>query len=277
MNNAIEAKFQKMGARVKVASFPALRPGRDWNGGPRRDRRDWARDLGPFRIDIARDRDGEFFDLRHRSDVEVQVLDVRPSDRHLLLLTRESGRKSKFLCGHDERSWFVAAIPEKARARDVQDAKDALKPPAVWNAMRELGVPPARRDHRRTAAFVRQGEWFFIPRPAFRMDVRFALRNEPIRRGAGKPHMCQFLYRVGGEEVFVNSRYPNGLTQAGYLKLPREERRGGWRRMVRDAHVYVKGKVRHSDHATITLALWHEVVMNTETEATAMRHVAFLD
>ena len=143
--------------------------------------------------------------------------------------------------------------------------------------MREYGVSPTRRDQRRTAAFVRQGEWFFIPRPAFRMDVRLALRNEPIRRGAGKPHLCQYLYRFGGDEVYVSDRYPNGLTRGQYLNLPRPEQGGTWRKMVRDARVYVKGKVRHADHATVELHGWHEVVMNTETQAAAMRHVTFLD
>ena len=46
---------------------------------------------------------------------------------------------------------------------------------------------------------------------------------------------------------------------------------------MRDARVYVTGAIRHKDHATVWLTDWHEVVMNTETQAKAMRHVAFLD
>jgi hypothetical protein len=144
--------------------------------------------------------------------------------------------------------------------------------------MREYHVSPQRRDQRRTAAFVRQGEWFFIPRPQFRMDARLALRNEPIRRGAGKPHLCQFLCRFGGDKVYVHERYPNGLTERQFRMLSQQEQRSGhWRTMVRDARVYVRGKVRHPDHATIELPCWHEVVVNTETQARAMRNVAFLD
>ena len=281
--STLESRFAKMGARVRVTVVPALRSVRDWNG-----RRIWRGPASgaPVRVDVRRDERGdEYFDLQRRSDVEVQVLDVRPNDRHLLLMARQLTQvgnkrredKTKFLCGHDERAWFVAAVPEAAHASNVQDAKDALKPKAVWDAMREYGVSPGRRDQRRTAAFVRQGEWFFIPRPAFRMDVRLALRNEPIRRGAGKPHLCQYLCRFGGDEVYVSDRYPNGLTWSQRLKRPHEERGGVWRKMVRDARVYVKGTVRHPDHATIVLQCWHEVVMNTETQAAAMRHVAFLD
>jgi hypothetical protein len=47
--------------------------------------------------------------------------------------------------------------------------------------------------------------------------------------------------------------------------------------MVRDPEVYAQGAVRHPDHATIRLHGWHRVLMNTEREARAMRHVAFLD
>jgi hypothetical protein len=47
--------------------------------------------------------------------------------------------------------------------------------------------------------------------------------------------------------------------------------------MRRDALVYVKGTIRHADHATITLNGWHRVVMNEERKAKAMRNVAFLD
>jgi len=47
--------------------------------------------------------------------------------------------------------------------------------------------------------------------------------------------------------------------------------------MQRNPGVYVHGRIRHSDHATITLHGWHQVVMNTENESQAMRNVAFLD
>ena len=215
--------------------------------------------------------------------MSVEVIDVKRADRHLLLLARESdarGResKSKFLCGHDERAWFVAAIPETANARDVQSAKDALKPAAVWESIRQHNLAPNKRDSRRNEAFVRQGEWFFIPRPEVNAKSEIVLENEPIRRGAGKPHMCQYLIRTGGEQVYVSGAYPNGLTTQQYRDLPEaERRRWSWRPMVRNAHVYVKGAIRHRDHATIWLRDWHEVVMNTETQARAMQHVAFLD
>lgn len=47
--------------------------------------------------------------------------------------------------------------------------------------------------------------------------------------------------------------------------------------MVRNPRVFVRGTVRHSGHKTIFLNGWHEVFVNTESRATAMRDVAFLD
>ena len=46
---------------------------------------------------------------------------------------------------------------------------------------------------------------------------------------------------------------------------------------TRQPVVFVRGKVRHADHKTIVLSGWHQVLMNTETQAVAMRHVAFID
>jgi hypothetical protein len=279
MDSEVQTKFNKMGARIKVTVIP------DWTHRANRRALRWIDEpvLRPVSIDIRRDDAGEYFDLRHRGDVDVQVLDVRPADRHLLLMTREPGQRgqetrSRFLCGHDERSWFVAAVPERARATSVQSAKDALKPQEVWDAIREHGLPMKNRDHRRTEAFIRQGEWFFIPRPRLNVNAKLVLHKEPIRRGAGKPHSCQFLYRTGGEQVYVCPKYPNGLTLAEYRELSQKERdRHAWRVMVRDARVYAKGAVRHPDHKTVWLSFWHQVVMNTETQARAMQHVAFLD
>src|SRR3954468_6369750 len=167
MRNELQDKFNEMGARVHVSLATLSRKDRrQWNG---RTTLTMPR-LQPIRVDVQRDEHGEIFDVRHTREVTVRVLDVRPNDRHLLLMARQPASKfedsaiSRFLCGHDERAWFVAAIPESAEVETVDQAKDALKPEPVWDAMRELGVPMAQRNQRRTAAFVRQGEWFFIPR-----------------------------------------------------------------------------------------------------------------
>jgi hypothetical protein len=273
MQQQIETVFQQMGARAKLTfGTPPERFVKQ------RRRLSFER-REPFRIDVQRDNYGEYYDLRQGRDVRIEIPDCVPSDRHLVLLVHRGdwGQTQTYLCGRDERSWFVAAIPEAANARDVQAAKDARKPPEVWDAMRTFGVPMDRRDRRRTAAFARQGEWFFIPRPGMNVADRHVLHNEPMRRGAGKAHMCQFLHRVDGETVWVNDEHPNGLTWAEYHVLSIAERRQPWQQMVRDARVFVRGAIRHPDHNTIWLTIWHHVVMNTETQSRAMEHMAFLD
>jgi hypothetical protein len=215
------------------------------------------------------------------AEAEIAVLDVQPADRHLLLLVREGKDKSKFLCGHDERHWFVAGIPENAPVGTVRQAKEALKPAEVHIAQASKGLRAKARNRRKNAAFVRQGEWFFLPVPAFVLDEKLVLSNEPLRRGnGGKSHWAEFCYRTGGEMVMVCSRYPNGITEKqcqGIVAGNPKAKFWNWRPMRRNPSVYVKGRIRHADHATITLNGWHRVLMNTEGQSKAMRNVAFLD
>ena len=75
-------------------------------------------------------------------------------------------------------------------------------------------------------------------------------------------------------------RDPHHITEAQYkgiLANSSKAKGWGWRIMRRNPGVYVKGRVRHADHATITLHGWHRVLMNTEGQSKAMKNVAFLD
>ena len=132
----------------------------------------------------------------------------------------------------------------------------------------------------RTLLSSAKGEWFFIPCPDFHPDDKLVLKNEPLRRPGGKPHVVQFLYRRGGTTVHVCHEYPHGLTHAEYQRLIHrrpEKRNLPWRMMARDPEAFAKGTVKHSDHKTIILPLWHRVAMNTESQANGARNVTFLD
>ena len=267
--DVIERPFRKMGARVK---FGPLRPD------------PWRIHNPPLTVtlDVGRDQEGEYFLVRKSDESRIEVLEVDPENRHLLLLTLSPGIrngeiKARFLLGHDERHWFVAAIPERTPVTSVAKAIEALKPLEVIT--REHDVRVKARGRRANKVRVRQGEWFFVSVRDVRVDPGLILKHEPLVRGRGsKPHMCEELYREGGETVYVNRRYPNGLTQAQFARLSEKVRsQPDWRRMVRNPRVLVRGKVRHSDHKTISLNGWHQVLMNTESQAAAMRNVAFLD
>ncbi len=261
-------KFTRIGARAKLTDRPA--------------RRRWGVPAAVITLDIREDVRGEYFEVATRpgENPEVAVLDVQPGDRHLLLLVRDGGEKQKYLCGHDERHWFVAAIPESAPVGTVRQAKEALKPEEVQVAQGQVGLPARERNRRKNSAYKRQGEWFFLPLPDFRVDPALVLCNEPIQRGGGKPHLVDYCHRTGGELVHVCNRHPNGLTEKQYKTLLSQTpsaKGWGWQIMKRNPGVYVRGRVRHADHKTILLREWHRVLMNTESEARAMRNVVFLD
>lgn len=247
--------FQRMGAKVSVESV---------NTGPR-----------PVVVNVL----NEAFEITARKDAEVRVVDINPKLRHLLLHVQDGRDKMKFLCGHDERHWFVAAVPGNG-VSSVEKAMEALKPSAVRSSESSRPIKAKNRNKRKNEIFRRQGEWFFLPDPSFKLPKNaVVLKNEPIRRGRGKPHNCEYLYRSGGESVwFHRTHAPNGVTKQVYETMIRENGDGsGWRPMVRNAAVRVKGRISHADHATIMLDCWHIVTMNTEGAALGATNVAFLD
>ena len=63
---------------------------------------------------------------------------------------------------------------------------ESLKPEIVRREQKRKGVKH-RRHRRKTAAYIRQGEWFFLPRPMMHVGD-LAVRNGQLVRGAGKPH-----------------------------------------------------------------------------------------
>jgi len=69
-----------------------------------------------------------------------------------------------------------------------------------------------------------------MPAPNMNMAGCVILGNEPIRRGRGKPHICEELIRKDGYRVWVHGMHaPNGITQAAFKKLPRKVRETfGW-------------------------------------------------
>src|ERR1041385_8619371 len=95
----LKRHFAHIGARVQVRS----------DGG--RSQR-IARE-GNVTLDEVQGRFGELYDMRMMlmAEPRIEVRQAVPNQRHLLLLTQAhaTAEKNKFLCGHDERHWFVAA------------------------------------------------------------------------------------------------------------------------------------------------------------------------
>ena len=260
----LHEKFCRMGARVKVHQGPVQR----------------------VAIDVKHDRRGEFFDVSVRDGVMVNAIDVRPKQRHLLLAVHDEDALGlpkaggqRFLCGHDERAWFVAAVPEGRPASNVDMAMDALKPRIARAAEAQTALRFEKRHRRRNQAWVRQGEWFFVPVDGLRFADSQIRRNEPLARSGGKPHMAEFCVRAGGERVFLHSRSRAVISWATYQRLlknrPAEAKL--YTEQRQNMQVLVRGRISHADHKTIVLNDWHQVAMNTESESRAMRFVTFID
>ena len=251
---ALQKHFKAMGARVKFRPAEA----------PRRR----IRTPESFTIDIKQDKRGEYFDiLQGKASPKLELLQVKPKERHLLLYSRDGQR---FLCGYDERHWFVAGVT--ARVSTVRDAKASLIPVNIQERVK--GLASKHLNKRRNAAFKRQGEWFFIP---VNRDVpkHLILKDEPLRRTASrKPHICQEIYREGGELVYIV--WGKEMTKAEYTHRKKTDPKfNPWSpQMMRNPEVYARGYVRHEDHATIKLENWHRVFINAESSTSG---VSFLD
>lgn len=297
----IDSGFARIGARVAVHPVaPARIP--IWR---RRLSPDW---LPPVvaqpapRIDVRHDRKGEYFDILLPSTVDVEVIDADADARHLVLLARlpssvhQGAGKARYLCGHDERHWFVAAVPESFPATTVAEAKRALQPRSIRDLT--VGLNGTKRIARHNAVYRRQGEWFFLPEPDFAPNPSdIILRSEPLRRDArSKPHVVAEAVRSGGETRYQAERASvhalkdaaraeeirKALDNRTLTKAEKERAEArfpevSWKSVLVNPTMYVRGPVRHSDHATLDLKGWHRVVMNTEGTARAMSHVAFID
>lgn len=171
MGSNLDRFFSRMGARVKVMEAAPSPLRMRWN------RKGSTEQPPQVAIDIRRDKAGEFFEIRTApgSRQEIDVLNLQPREKHLVLLSRQFDlqdellAKQKFLCGR---------------------AKIAIKPEEVRTREQALGVSRMESFRRKNAAYARLGEWFFLSEPHVSADSLHILRNAPLSRGNGsKAHI----------------------------------------------------------------------------------------
>lgn len=254
--SVLEKKFEAVGARVKIT-----------NEMPRFSNSD-------FNINVGHDKNGEFFDIKVKKEVELMVQDVQKNDRHLVLLAKQKGTRSgewnkqHFLCGHDERHWFCATLPKPVTT--VAAAKQSLKPEAVVAVEHRDGVhgKNIHKRHKRLKggrAVHRQGEFFFVPEPGYTPDSRRIIKNEPMSGGGGHSHFVSEMVRSGGGTVYVKGDNAVVIPPDKYRDLPKRDQKL-YRQAVAGAQVYVRGKVTHVEHKTCELGpIWHRVHVNRES------------
>jgi hypothetical protein len=260
----VESGFARIGAEINIQVFQ-----RQTIPGHRR---------APLSIDVSRTSRGEVFTIETADNVHLDVIDLRRREHHLLLRASNLVGEDRFLCGHDEQHWFVAALPARPLARNIEEAKQALKPKLVLAKERRR----YRGKHaRRSDVFLRQGEWFFIPWPHVGVQQEQIERGGSLKRAAGsKPHHCELLYRDGARE-YECGRYPKlAFFEEEYLKILRTRRKAkqwNWRLLPYRGSTYVKGWVTHPDHSPLYLDIWHRVEMNSESNRLTMSNLVYLD
>jgi hypothetical protein len=141
-------------------------------------------------------------------------------------LERWTSGKARYLCGRDERHLFIARLNG---GTTVKEAHASLRP------------------RRLPAEAIRQGEWFFVPLTPWeeqRLDAMIEahravlLAKEPLGAG-GHPHTADELVRVPAPAWTGASRGPG-------------------------VAVFVRGAVRHEEHATVRFRHWVSVLRNAE-------------
>lgn len=183
--------------------------------------------------------------------LSVREQDVVISRGNVAVRRRTPGSKRHLLAGLDERQLFLAQLPRGVST--VREAHLTLKSGSVTLAEGQ-GIDS-----------VRQGEWFFLEatkeevvriEDGLKRNLLIMERNVPIgpftdrsvrggrrvRQFRGNPHTADELVVLPGD------RLVNGFA-------------------VREREVFIRGRVRHVDHATVTFPGWRKVIRNAEANA----------
>ncbi len=153
---------------------------------------------------------------------------VRKEKRGWFVESFTTDRKRHFLAGMDEQHLFIAQLPRGTST--------------VWGAHQALKSDEVRAAER--GAFEktqRQGEWFFVS-----LQPRELAEVEAEARGS--------LARVRRDVGIAEAA---GIRRAGRPHLADEV-------LVISGRAYVRGRVRHPDHATIEFRPWRRALANTE-------------
>lgn len=157
--------------------------------------------------------------------MRAEVLGIDPTLRQLVLMVRDPrGRDdrdpwtrhndlqarleinlrpgtAKYLLGQDERSYFLAELPDSG-VTTVRQAHEALK---IWQLR---GFETHKRDARRIK---RQGEWFFVSLQSLDWALIGMMRPVILRKASigGGTHIADEMmaFPLGGNrQVFVRGR-----------------------------------------------------------------------
>jgi hypothetical protein len=240
----IQKKFEEIGAKVLIKE----------NNISDRD----------FSVGIVDRKAEEVFSISMKKhDIELQVLQTRKDIRHLLLMAKNKKHNTheKFLCGYDERHWFLVGVDDDVR--NVDHAMASLKPGYINFRQKITKVKPKNINKRHNKAFIRQGEWFFLPYYRLNSNNLIIYKNHSLGG-----HICDEVYEDVVETYFHHKHAPDGMLDWTYKKFlkkhPHVHPKKGWSYSVSLFGRYARGHVRHKDHQTIYLNDWHIVLKNRQ-------------
>ena len=196
---------------------------------------------------------------------QVQVLDTDVAFKQLVLMVKEEARviqmrewdtnlrknvirsikvpaaKRKFLLGFDERDLFMAQLPASKPITTVRQAHEALRNPSL--------------PREKKMKIQRQGEWFFRPinneeSTILSVNEKIIERNARINKKVlrGKPHTAEEYLEIGTSIDPVS-------------------------RAIVPGSMFARGRISHSDHASLNLRTWHRVYPNAEDRSANARWI----
>lgn len=221
--------------------------------------------LSPFTLTVGKDAHGE-----------INVLNVNPDEKGILIQIKQDDTKASFLCGLDEMDHTFIARVANHGVTNVFSAKEALKPAAVREAERKAPKMGKKKNKhkRRNAARLRQGEWFFVPSPDFDPDNKYSIRkNAPLIRGSSRAHRAQFAVDVAGETRYFHRNDNRSISEKQFQRLVKgnPDERVMWEVRSLSSFIFVKGKITAPDHKTLNLKVWHRAIPNEELSLTTGR------
>jgi hypothetical protein len=209
-------------------------------------KREFIETVFPSIVKVHIEKDGEdgglAVMLRSNSLRMTDVAEWKPKQYVLRLCRKTSDRSQHYLLGVDERQLFMAKLPKAATS--VKGAMELLKAPEVRFA-----------EGKASGRTLRQGEWFLLnPTTEEEQAIRDYLKKSThilykkvsvgkyAGRDMGKPHIVDELLAISGAEAKTATGWP-----------------------VRGrATVFIRGALRHPDHATVKLGSWRKVILNAE-------------
>lgn len=174
---------------------------------------------------------------KQRGDIVVK--EYMKGKQKMLTIKRRTPKAMRFmLVGRDERQLFIATLPRHCTT--VKEAHEVLKGSTVTMA-----------EGRVSGKTIRQGEWFFLH-----------VSEEEAERI--KQHIKLFgtqKERPLGNLLGVRQGKPHVVTEAVVI-APKKLEHG--HSVQGRSEVYVRGKVRHEDHKTVSFKDWRKVIKNAE-------------